>query len=616
MSGRALITGVAGQDGSLLAELLIDQEYEVVGVARGDGTHENLRAVTDRVEVVRSDLLDPSAVRELLEHIRPSEVYNLASPSFSPASWEDPVAAVQSAGTAVAVLLEAIRTVDPAIRLYQASSSEMFGDPVESPQSERTPVLPLTPYGAAKACAHFLVQSYRRRYGLFACSGILYNHESERRSVRFLPRKVAHGAAAIALGLEDELLLGDLSARRDWGSAYDYVRAMWTMLLVPEPDDYVIATGTTHSVEELVECAFRRVGLDWKSYVRVDEALRRGSDQRQALVGDASKARAVLGWSPTVTFEELVHRLVDSETRRLATGARELRRNGRVATSGTAPLALSGGRRITIEGDELDLSVLGELRNADGIWEPHLSALFERIVRPDWSCIDIGANIGVHTLRLAELARRVVAFEAGARSSAYLRVNVRTAGVAERTTVVEAALWDSSSSLGLVVSPRFAGAAYLVDGDPGSTASTHPHVLGAGLSFPTEIETVRGIRLDDWVADNPLERLDLLKIDVEGAEQRVLAGATSTLDVFRPFLVTEYNPDCARDLFGYSADAYYEWLREHFETIEVVESGGALSAVRGWDELRARLEGAGGWVDLLCTPAGREPLAVSSARTA
>jgi GDPmannose 4,6-dehydratase len=317
MSGRALITGVAGQDGSLLAELLVDQGYEVVGVARGEGPHENLRAVADRVEVVQADLLVPSTMRGLLERFRPSQVYNLASPSFSPSSWEDPVTAVQAAGTAVAALLEAMRAVDPEIRLYQASSSELFGDPVESPQTERTPVVPLTPYGAAKACSHFLVQSYRRRYGLFACSGILYNHESERRSPRFLPRKVAQGAAAIALGLETELVLGDLHARRDWGYARDYVHAMWRMLEYTEPEDFVIATGVTHSVEELVACAFHRVGLHWRRFVRCDASLGRGEPQLLDLVGDASKARELLGWRPSLTFEELIHVLVDAELERL-----------------------------------------------------------------------------------------------------------------------------------------------------------------------------------------------------------------------------------------------------------------------------------------------------------
>jgi GDPmannose 4,6-dehydratase len=314
---RALITGAGGQDGSLLAELLLGQGYDVLGVTRDGRPRENLRSVADRVRLEQCDLHDPLSVEHVLESCGPTEVYNLAAPSFSPDSWDDPAGTVQAAAGAVAVQLEAIRRVDPTIRFYQASSSEIFGLPLESPQSETTPVRPVTPYGAAKACAHFLVQSYRRRYGLFACSGILYNHESERRALHFLPRKVAHGAAAIALGLQDELRLGNLDARRDWGSAHDYVRAMWQMLLHPEPDDYVIATGTAHSVEELVTCAFERVGLDWTRYVRVDPELARGKDERRDVVGDPSKAREVLGWHTTVTFEEIVHRLVDSEQRRL-----------------------------------------------------------------------------------------------------------------------------------------------------------------------------------------------------------------------------------------------------------------------------------------------------------
>ena len=318
MSRRALITGVGGQDGSLLAELLLGQEYDVLGVTRDARPHQNLRSVADRVQVVQCDLHDLPSVERLLDSCRPTEVYNLAAPSFSPDSWNDPAGTVQTAAGAVAVQLEAIRRLDPTIRFYQASSSEIFGLPLESPQTETTPVRPVTPYGAAKACGHFLVQGYRRRYGLFACSGILYNHESERRALHFLPRKVAHGAAAIALGLQDELRLGNLDARRDWGSAHDYVRAMWQMLLHPEPDDYVIATGTVHSVEDLVACAFERAGLDWTRYVRVDPELARGKDERRDVVGDSSKAREVLGWHITVPFEEIVHRLVDSELRRLA----------------------------------------------------------------------------------------------------------------------------------------------------------------------------------------------------------------------------------------------------------------------------------------------------------
>jgi len=244
--------------------------------------------------------------------------------SFAPASWDDPVLTAQVGTVGVTVLLEAIKRVDPSIRYCQASSSEIFGQPEEAPQTERTRLSPLNPYGAAKAYGFVLVQSYRRRYGLFACSGILYNHESERRPLWFLPRKVAHGAAAIALGLQDELLLGDLHPRRDWGYARDYVHAMWRMLQHREPHDFVIATGATHSVEELVACAFDRVGLDWRKFVRRDASLQRGEPEVVDLVGDASKARELLGWKPSITFEELIHFLVDAELERLRAPAIEI----------------------------------------------------------------------------------------------------------------------------------------------------------------------------------------------------------------------------------------------------------------------------------------------------
>jgi GDPmannose 4,6-dehydratase len=314
---RALITGIGGQDGSLLAELLLEQGYEVFGVVRRQAGYENLEAVRDRVELLQADLLDQLSLVRALEACRPHEVYNLASVSFVPASWEQPVLTAEFAAVGVTTLLESIRRVDEGIRFYQASSSEIFGEPVETPQSESTPLSPLTPYGVAKAYGHFITGSYRRRYGLHASSGILYNHESPRRPLDFLPMKVAHGAAAIALGLEGELWLGDLAARRDWGYAADYVRAMWLMLQQDEPGDYVIASGVTHSVEELVECAFSHLGLDWREYVQIDESLRRGKAELHHLVGDPAKARESLGWSPTVTFEELVSLLVDGELARL-----------------------------------------------------------------------------------------------------------------------------------------------------------------------------------------------------------------------------------------------------------------------------------------------------------
>jgi GDPmannose 4,6-dehydratase len=290
---RAIVTGVAGQDGSYLGELLAGRGYDVRGVDRGD-----------------VDLLDRAALAALLRDVEPAEVYNLASPSFVPASWEEPVEVARLAAVGLTALLEAVREVDPAIRLFQASSAEVYGEPAETPQTERTSIRPLSPYGAAKAYGNFIVDAYRRRYGLHASCGILYNHESPRRPVDFLPSKVAHGVAAIASGRQSELVLGDLDVRRDWGYAPDYVEAMSLMLQQDEPSDYVVATGELHTVQELVELAFAHVGLDWREHVRVDEALRRGQDYQ--LVGDASKARERLGWKPSVTFEQLVALLVDA----------------------------------------------------------------------------------------------------------------------------------------------------------------------------------------------------------------------------------------------------------------------------------------------------------------
>jgi GDPmannose 4,6-dehydratase len=311
---RALITGIGGQDGSFLAELLLEQDYEVAGIVRrADDTYPNLDAVKARIELVQADLLDEGSLADVLRRHRPHEVYNLAAPSFVPLSWDAPVLTAEFAAVGATALLEAIRHIAPEARFYQASSSEIFGEPLDVPQSERTPANPVTPYGVAKAYAHFIVRSYRRRYGVHASSGILYNHESPRRPLEFLPRKVAHGVARIAAGLETELVLGDLDARRDWGYAGDYVRAMWLMLQQPQPDDYVVASGVSHSVEELVDCAFAHVGLEWRSYVRVDPALRRGKAELHRLVGDATKARERLGWSPELDFEGLVRLLVDAD---------------------------------------------------------------------------------------------------------------------------------------------------------------------------------------------------------------------------------------------------------------------------------------------------------------
>jgi len=312
---HALITGVGGQDGSLLAELLLDEGYEVTGIVRRapSAYATNLAGVLERIRLVDADLLDRESLVVALEVARPREVYNLAAPSFVPRSWDEPVLTAEFAAVGVTALLEAIRAVDPGIRFYQASSSEIFGRPLETPQTEHTPLSPVTPYGVAKAYGHFISRSYRDRYGLFACCGILYNHESPRRPVDFLPRKVARAAAAISLGLERELRLGDLDARRDWGYAPDYVRAMWLMLQQEEPGDYIVASGETHSVRDLVTCAFERVGLDVDQHVVSDPSLRRGVAELHDLVGDPVKARTVLGWQPTVTFEELVGLLVDAE---------------------------------------------------------------------------------------------------------------------------------------------------------------------------------------------------------------------------------------------------------------------------------------------------------------
>jgi GDPmannose 4,6-dehydratase len=287
------VTGAGGQDGSYLSELLRDRGYDVVGLERGD-----------------VDLTDGAAVGQVLRETTSQELYHLAGTSFVPRSWEEPVAVVASSALSVTALLESIRMVDPRIRFFHASSAEIFGEPAETPQRETTPFAPASPYGAAKAYGNYIVDTYRRRHGLHASSGILFNHESPRRSVEFLPSKVAHGVAAIAAGTQRELVLGDLDSEKDWGYAPDYVEAMWLMLQQDEPGDYVVATGELHSVRELVELAFAHVGLEWRDHVRVDDSLKRG--QAYSLVGDSSKAREHLGWRPSVTFEELVSLLVDA----------------------------------------------------------------------------------------------------------------------------------------------------------------------------------------------------------------------------------------------------------------------------------------------------------------
>jgi GDPmannose 4,6-dehydratase len=319
---RALITGIGGQDGSLLAELLLSKGYEVAGIVRRapSAYASNLAGVLDRIELVDADLLDRDSLVRAFERIRPHEVYNLASPSFVPRSWDEPVLTAEFAAVGVTSMLEAIRAVDSGIRFYQASSSEIFGRPLETPQTEGTPLSPVTPYGVAKAYGHFIAHSYRERYGLFACCGILYNHESPRRPLDFVPRKIARAAAAISLGLESTLRLGDLDARRDWGYAPDYVEAMWLMLQQDDPRDFVVATGESHAVRELAGIAFAHVGLDPEAHVVSDPAFRRGVAELHDLVGDPTRARTELGWRPSVAFDELIAILVDAEVERLGQG--------------------------------------------------------------------------------------------------------------------------------------------------------------------------------------------------------------------------------------------------------------------------------------------------------
>ncbi len=310
----ALITGVTGQDGSYLAEFLLQQGYEVFGMVRRTSTvnFSRIAHIQDQLTLVSGDMLDePSMIAILREH-RPSEVYNLAAQSFVPTSWQQPVFTGEVTALGVTRLLDAIRTVDPTIRFYQASSSEMFGKVRETPQNENTPFYPRSPYGVAKVYGHWITVNYRESYGLHATSGILFNHESPRRGLEFVPRKITHGVARIKLGLDGELRLGNLDSRRDWGYAGDYVRAMWLMLQQDEADNYVIATGETHSVGELCEIAFDYVGLDWHQYIVQDERFMRPAEV-DLLVGDASKADRVLGWEPTVSFRELIEMMVDAD---------------------------------------------------------------------------------------------------------------------------------------------------------------------------------------------------------------------------------------------------------------------------------------------------------------
>jgi GDPmannose 4,6-dehydratase len=313
----ALITGITGQDGSYLAEFLLEKGYRVVGMTRRSSTDSNERIahLEDRVEIVQGDLLDQASLVAALRDVGPTEVYNLAAQSFVPTSWNQPVLTGEFTGLGVTRMLEAVRQVDGGIRFYQASSSEMFGKVREVPQTELTPFHPRSPYGVAKAYGHFLTVNYRESYGIYAVSGILFNHESPRRGLEFVSRKVTDGAARIALGLASELPMGNLDAERDWGFAGDYVRAMWLMLQQPEAGDYVIATGIAHSVRELCRIAFKRVGLDYERHVALDPRLFRPAEVDH-LLGDPTTARTVLGWQPTVTFAELIETMVDADLAR------------------------------------------------------------------------------------------------------------------------------------------------------------------------------------------------------------------------------------------------------------------------------------------------------------
>ncbi|MCD6302897.1 MAG: GDP-mannose 4,6-dehydratase [Anaerolineae bacterium] len=311
----ALITGLTGQDGSYLAEFLLARGYKVLGMVRRSSTvnFERIKHIQDRIELVQGDLLDQTSLLQILSDYHLQEVYNLAAQSFVPTSWSQPVFTGDVTGLGVTRMLEAMRVVDPkGIRFYQASSSEMFGKVREVPQRETTPFYPRSPYGVAKVYGHWIAVNYRESYDMFVCSGILFNHESPRRGFEFVTRKVTHGVARIKLGLADELRLGNLESRRDWGYAGDYVRAMWLMLQQDAPDDYVVGTGKTHSVGELVEVAFAAAGLDWRSYVVQDPRFYRPAEV-DLLVSDPSKARDVLGWEPEVGFEELVRMMVEAD---------------------------------------------------------------------------------------------------------------------------------------------------------------------------------------------------------------------------------------------------------------------------------------------------------------
>jgi GDPmannose 4,6-dehydratase len=323
MSKRAIITGITGQDGSYLAELLLSKGYEVVGTVRRSSApnYWRIQHLLDRVTIRPADLLDQLSIIRVVDEVRPQEFYNLAAMSFVPASWDQPLLTGEFNAQGVTRVLEAIRQVDAAIRVYQASSSEMFGKVREVPQTELTPFYPRSPYGVSKVFAHYITVNYRESYNLFAVSGMLFNHESPRRGLEFVTRKVTDAVARIKLGLQDTLSLGNLDAKRDWGFAGDYVKAMWLMLQQAQPDDFVIATGISHSVRDLVEVAFGHAGLDWRKHVTLDPKLIRPAEVEH-LIGDSSKARTRLGWQPSVSFAELVTMMVDADLARVAAAPR------------------------------------------------------------------------------------------------------------------------------------------------------------------------------------------------------------------------------------------------------------------------------------------------------
>lgn len=314
MKKRALITGITGQDGSYLAEFLLDKDYEVYGMVRRSSMErfDRIDHIKDKIEIRQADLLDQFSITKLIDEIRPHEIYNLAAMSFVPTSWDQPVLTAEFTATGVTRMLEAIRYIDPKIKFYQASSSEMFGKVKEIPQTEKTPFHPRSPYGVAKVYGHWITINYRESYDIFACSGILFNHESPRRGIEFVTRKISYNAVKIKLGISKELGLGNLDAKRDWGYAGDYVKAMWLMLQQDKPDDFIISTGKTHSVRDLVDIAFSHLGLDYKKYVKKDKRFIRPAEV-DLLIGDHSKAKNELNWEPEVSFEELVKMMVDSD---------------------------------------------------------------------------------------------------------------------------------------------------------------------------------------------------------------------------------------------------------------------------------------------------------------